>query len=73
MRRIFAKLGLIAGLIAIPLAIPAMAAARSHDTTPAPAPVYTYTAEIDCGWGTMTVLSTDDVYAPLFDPASGRS
>lgn len=73
MQRIFATAGVIAGLISISLAIPAMAAAKSQDATQRSAPVYTYTARIDCGWGTMTVLSTDDMYAPLFDPATGRS
>ena len=49
-------------------AIPAVAAAK-----PKAAVEYTYTATIDCGAGPVTVLSTDDMYAPLFDPASGRS
>ena len=33
---------------------------------------YTYTAVIDCGSGPVEVLSTDDLFAPLFDPATGR-
>ena len=32
----------------------------------------TYTATIDCGSGPVTVLSTDDLFAPLVDPASHR-
>jgi hypothetical protein len=35
-------------------------------------PVYTYTATIDCGPGPVTVKSTDDMYAPLLDPETGR-
>jgi hypothetical protein len=35
-------------------------------------PVYTYTATIDCGPGPVTVKSTDDMFAPLLDPATGR-
>jgi hypothetical protein len=37
-----------------------------------PKPVYTYTATIDCGAGPVTVKSTDDMFAPLLDPATGR-
>jgi hypothetical protein len=73
MKRILAKAGLIGALLAVPLALPAIAAAKPHGPKQAPEPVYTYTARIDCGWGPLTVLSTDDLYAPLFDPASGRS
>jgi hypothetical protein len=35
-------------------------------------PVYTYTATIDCGPGPVTVKSTDDMFAPLLDPDTGR-
>lgn len=73
MKRLFALASVIATCLALPLAVPAMAAAKSHDAQQASAPVYTYTAVIDCGWGPLTVLSTDDMYAGLFDPATGRS
>lgn len=33
---------------------------------------YTYTATIDCGSGAVTVGSTDNLFAPLVDLASGR-
>jgi hypothetical protein len=34
--------------------------------------VFTYIATIDCGSGPITVGSTDDLFAPLVDLASGR-
>jgi hypothetical protein len=33
---------------------------------------FTYIATIDCGSGPITVGSTDDLFAPLVDLASGR-
>ena len=35
-------------------------------------PVFPYTATIDCGPGPVTVKSTDDMFAPLLDAATGR-
>jgi hypothetical protein len=70
MSRILATTGVIVTLLSI---APALAAAKSHAAQQSPAPVYTYTARIDCGSGPVTVLSTDDMYAPLYDAATGRS
>jgi hypothetical protein len=33
---------------------------------------HTYTAKLDCGEGSVTVDSTDDMFAPLVDRATGR-
>jgi hypothetical protein len=33
---------------------------------------HTYTAQLDCGAGPVTVDSTDDMFAPLIDRATGR-
>lgn len=68
MKRIIATAGTGALLLSGLLALPTVAAAKPHTSV-----VYTYTATIDCGEGPVTVLSTDDMYAPLFDPATRRS
>jgi hypothetical protein len=67
MKRIFATTGITAALVAA-LALPGTASAKRHGSL-----LFTYTATIDCGAGEVTVLSTDDLYAPLFDAASGRT
>jgi hypothetical protein len=72
MNRTFITRGLAAIVCSAPLAplaLPAVAAAKRHHAVV----VYTYTATIDCGSGPVTVLSTDDMYAPLFDPVARRS
>jgi hypothetical protein len=69
-KHLFSTVGLGAMLCLAALAVPAVAGAKPHA---AAAPVYTYTATIDCGSGPVTVLSTDDLYAPLFDPKTRRS
>ena len=56
-------------LCSMVLGLPAGAQAKSAH----PAADYTYTATIDCGAGPVTVLSTDDLFAPLLDPRTGRS
>jgi hypothetical protein len=69
-KHLFSTAGLGTMLCLAALTAPAVAGAKPHA---AAAPVYTYTATIDCGSGPVTVLSTDDLYAPLFDPKAHRS
>jgi len=59
----------IAGLIAVlALVVAAPASAK-----PKPKPKSTvYTAELDCGSGTVTVVSGADMFAPLVERRTGR-
>jgi hypothetical protein len=60
----------IAALAALALSL-ALAAPASAKQLPDPAD-FTFTATIDCGSGPVQVGSTDDIYAPLVDLATGR-
>ena len=50
----------------------ALALLASPASAKRPAPDFTYTATIDCGSGPVEVGSTDDMFAPLVDLASGK-
>jgi hypothetical protein len=59
---------LTAGMAAmLVLTLSATAASAKPKTT-----AYAYTATIDCGRGSVTVGSTDDLFAPLVDLRSGK-
>jgi hypothetical protein len=54
-----------AALVPALLASPASAKRPTAD--------FTYAATIDCGSGSVEVVSTDDMFAPLVDLASGKT
>src|SRR5689334_21303547 len=58
------------GLVLLGEPVPGALAATSK-SKPAPKQT-TYTATIDCGAGPVVVDSTDDMFAPLVDRATGR-
>jgi hypothetical protein len=63
----------IAALAAFVLSL-ALAAPASAKQQPLPDPAdFSFIATIDCGHGPVQVGSTDDIYAPLVDLATGRS
>jgi hypothetical protein len=63
----------IAALAAFVLSL-ALAAPASAKQPPLPDPEdFSFIATIDCGHGPVQVGSTDDIYAPLVDLATGRS
>jgi hypothetical protein len=61
----------IAALAALVLSLALAAPASAKQSPPDPAD-FTFTATIDCGSGPVQVGSTDDIYAPLVDLATGR-
>ena len=62
---------LAAFVLSLALAAPASASAKQQ---PLPDPAdFSFIATIDCGRGPVQVGSTDDIYAPLVDLATGRS
>jgi hypothetical protein len=72
MSRLSACTGRLAAVAAAALAVlsaPAQGAAPSKSKPQK----YTYTATIDCGAGDIVVASTDDLFAPLLDRATGRT
>ena len=60
---------LLAAGVAATLALTLLASPASAKRT---APEFTYTATIDCGSGPVAIGSTDDMFAPLVDLASGK-
>lgn len=63
----------VAALAAFVLSL-ALAAPASAKQQPLPDPAdFSFIATIDCGHGPVQVGSTDDIYAPLVDLATGRS
>jgi hypothetical protein len=62
----------VAALAAFVLSL-ALAAPASAKKQPLPDPAdFSFIATIDCGRGPVQVGSTDDIYAPLVDLATGR-
>jgi hypothetical protein len=61
----------LAALLSLTLLV-APAAANAPKGSKPPPPVFTYTATIDGGQGPVVVSSTDDLFAPLVDLATGR-
>jgi len=59
---------LMAGMAAIALFCSTAATAAAAPVKPP----FPYVATVDCGSGAITVGSTDDLFAPLVDVASGR-
>jgi hypothetical protein len=63
----------IAALAALVLTLAVAAPASASAKQPLPDPAdFSFIATIDCGSGPIQVGSTDDIYAPLVDLATGR-
>jgi hypothetical protein len=64
----------IAALAAFILSLALAAPASAHAKPALPDPAdFSFIATMDCGSGPMQVGSTDDIYAPLVDLATGRN
>jgi hypothetical protein len=67
MGRTFPRTGSLTAVAALALVLLAGSAPRALASKQ-----HTYTATIDCGEGPVVVDSTDDMFAPLVDRATGR-
>ena len=63
---------LLTAVLVSTLALALSAAPASAHKRERPQPNYVYTATIDCGQGPVTVVSEEDLYAPLVDQKRHR-